>query len=87
MGAMTDGSGLPGFEADIRPLFRPVDVEHMGRMGVHLDHYAYMSVPENARRVYESIAAKRMPPPVEGATWSDVKVELLQDWIAGGYQP
>jgi hypothetical protein len=82
-----DSSGFPGFAGDIRPLFRLVDVEHMANLGVYLDRYSYMSVPENARRVYESIATKRMPPPSEGASWSEVKVELLQDWIAGGYRP
>jgi hypothetical protein len=31
------------FENDIKPLLRPVDIEHMKRYTVLLDDYAYMS--------------------------------------------
>ncbi len=31
------------FAADVRPLFRDIDVEHMGDFGVMLHDYAYMS--------------------------------------------
>jgi hypothetical protein len=31
------------FKNDIKPLFRPIDVDHMKRYGVVLDDYAYMS--------------------------------------------
>jgi hypothetical protein len=88
MDAMTaDSTGVPSFERDIRPLFRSVDIDHMSGMGIHLDQYSYMSVPDNAQQVYDAISAKQMPPPSEGASWSDDKVRLLQDWIAGGRQP
>jgi hypothetical protein len=88
MGAMTtDSAGVPGFAADVRPLFRQVDIDHMAGMDVRLDQYSYMSVPENAQRVYDVIAAGQMPPPSEGASWPADKLKVLQDWIAGGYQP
>ena len=77
----------PEFARDILPLFRTIDIEHMAKGGVHLDQYAYMSVSENAERVYASIATKRMPPPDEDATWADEQVALLREWIDAGMHP
>lgn len=84
---MANASAAPGFAADILPLFRPLDIEHMTKGGVHLDQYPYMSVRENAERVYTSVATKHMPPPDENATWSQEKVALLRAWIDGGMLP
>lgn len=84
---MVEATAVPGFAHDILPLFRPVDVEHMASGGVHLDQYAYMSDRGNAERVYNSIAAKRMPPPDENATWPQEQVDLLRAWIDGGLLP
>ena len=84
---MAQAAKTPGFEHDIRPLFRPVDVEHMAKMKVLLDQYAYMSVAENAERVYSAIVDKRMPPPAEGADWPDDNVNLLRAWIDAGLHP
>jgi hypothetical protein len=84
---MAEATTAPGFARDILPLFRPIDIEHMAKGGVHLDQYAYMSVDENAERVYNSIAAKRMPPPDEGVTWEQEQVELLRAWIDAGMLP
>ena len=39
------------FAADIKPLFRAIDVSHMKPYGVKLDDYNYMSDPDNANRV------------------------------------
>jgi hypothetical protein len=82
---MTDTT--TSFERDILPLFRPVDIEHMAAHGVQLDDYAYMSEPENAERVYQSIQAKRMPPPEDGATWPQDQVRRLREWIDAGRRP
>ncbi|HEX6821942.1 MAG TPA: hypothetical protein VF123_07795 [Candidatus Sulfotelmatobacter sp.] len=38
------------FSADIKPLFRAVDISHMRRFGVELDNYTYMSNPDNANK-------------------------------------
>ena len=35
------------FEKDIKPMFRPIDIEHMKRYNVPLDDYTYMSDPAN----------------------------------------
>lgn len=85
--ADTTAAAAPGFARDILPLFRPLDIEHMGKAGIHLDQYAYMSVNENAERVYDSISAKRMPPPNEDAAWSQDQVTLLRAWIDAGMLP
>ncbi len=36
------------FAADIKPLFRAIDISHMKRFNVELDNYTYMSNPNNA---------------------------------------
>ncbi len=84
---MSEATAAPGFARDILPLFRPLDISHMANAGILLDQYAYMSVHENAERVYNSIAAKRMPPPVENAAWSQDQVSLLRTWIDAGMLP
>ena len=44
------------FSADIKPLFRAVDISHMKRFGVELDSYTYMSNPENANKVLATLS-------------------------------
>jgi len=76
------------FANDIRPLFRPVDIEHMKGMEVLLDDYNYMSDPTNAQGVYDSLTGKtepRMPP--NGPYWGKDKLELFENWMKGGFQP
>ncbi|MEN1889551.1 MULTISPECIES: hypothetical protein [Streptomyces] len=84
---MAESTAAPGFAHDILPLFRSIDIEHMAKGGVQLDQYVYMSVRENAERVYNTVATKRMPPPDENATWSEEQVALLRAWIDGGMLP
>ncbi len=86
---MSDSSeNSVSFERDIRPLFTDEDVDHMEGMGVLLADHAWMSDPDNAKRVYDFLTGDeqpRMPP--DGPYWSDAQLKLLADWIAGGYQP
>lgn len=81
---------MTSFQGDILPLFTETDVEHMSSFGVVLDDYAYLSVPDNAAKVYDQVAQGLMPPPPseggEGA-WSPDKVALFKAWIDEGYQP
>ena len=84
---MDQSAAAPEFERDILPLFRPVDIDHMAGLGVLLDQYAYMSVAENAERVYDSVSGRRMPPPSSGGPWPEDKVRLLRAWIDGGRLP
>src|SRR5262245_60778710 len=46
------------FANDIRPLFRPVDIEHMKGMDILLDDYKYMS---SATNQYENARASTIP--------------------------
>jgi hypothetical protein len=85
---MQDKSGSISFERDIRPMFRDVDIDHMEAMGVLLADRAWMSDPENAKRVYDSLssdAESRMPP--GGPYWSEEQMKKLSNWMEGGYQP
>jgi hypothetical protein len=76
------------FEQDIRPLFRPIDVQHMSPMGVLLDDHAYMSDAENAQAVYEFLTGKRQPQmPIGGPYWSEAQLQLLSDWMTAGRLP
>ena len=85
---MNDLGSPVSFVRDILPLFRPVDIEHMTRLGVALGDYAYMSVKNNAQKVYASLQdgfAPRMPP--GGPYWSETQLQLFAKWMADGLQP
>lgn len=85
---MQDKGGALSFERDIRPLFRDVDIDHMEAFGVQLADHSWMSDPENAKLVYESLSSEaqsRMPP--GGPYWSDEQLKTLSDWMHGGCQP
>ena len=76
------------FKTDILPLFTSMDIEHIGAAGVSLDDYAYMSQPANASRVYEAVSTSAMPPADSGEPrWPQDQVQLLKEWMDGGYQP
>jgi hypothetical protein len=76
------------FARDIRPLFRPVDIEHMKPMGVLLDDFTYMSESNNAQSVYDSLTGDTQPRmPINGPYWSQDKLDLFQQWMKNGYQP
>jgi hypothetical protein len=76
------------FAADIRPLFRDVDIDHMGGMGVPLDEYEYMSQRENAQNVLDFLNGKKEPQmPPGGPFWTGEQLDLLSRWIDGGCRP
>lgn len=76
------------FARDIRPLFRPVDIQHMKPMGILLDDFKYMSNTDNAQSVYDSLTSEAEPRmPMNGPYWSQDKLDLFQKWMKGGYQP
>lgn len=76
------------FERDIRPLFRPMDLEHMSAMDVLLDDYTYMSNAENAQAVYEYLNGTQQPQmPPGGPFWSDEQLSLFARWMEQGRQP
>ena len=78
------------FERDIRPLFRDIDVEHMKVHGIPLDDYTFMSTPENADKVLETLSPGDAEPPLMppgGPYWTEDQLALFAQWQEDGYQP
>ena len=78
------------FAADIKPLFRDVDVSHMKRFKVELDDYTFMSNPNNANQVLAAISPHDGEPPTMppgGPYWTEAQLELFAQWQNDGYQP
>jgi hypothetical protein len=78
------------FAADIKPLFRDMDISHMKSFGVELDDYSYMSNPSNANSVLETVSPHNGEPPSMppgGPYWTDVQLTLFAQWQKDGYQP
>src|ERR1700676_4060821 len=59
--AMATADDAISFARDIRPLFRRIDLDHMGPMGVLLDDYEYMSDRTNAQAVFDFLVGTRKP--------------------------
>ncbi len=85
---------LVSFAADIKPLFRPVDVAHMNVHGIKLDDYKYMSDPANnyanAEAVERTVAPEGGRPPSMppgGPYWTAEQLALFAKWRTDGYQP
>lgn len=79
------------FARDIRPMFRPIDVEHMKRHDVLLDDFAYMSHADNdhghARAVLETVVGNPPSMPPGGPYGTTEQVALYKKWMDGGFQP
>ena len=78
------------FARDIRPLFRDVDISHMGRHGIKLDDYTFMSDPDNADKVLEVLSPREGEPPAMppgGPYWTENQLTLFAQWQTDGYQP
>ncbi len=77
------------FARDIRPLFRPIDVEHMKVHKVLLDDYTYMSDPArdhgNAQAVEDTLVKQTMPP--GGPYWNAQQLAIFKQWRSDGYHP
>ncbi len=78
------------FAADIKPLFRAIDVSHMKRFGVELDDYTYMSDPANANSVLANLSPQNGEPPSMppgGPYWTADQLALFAQWQKDGYRP
>ena len=80
------------FATQIRPIFRPVDINCMRLHNVSLDDYAYMSDPSNdhsnAIRVRDFLTGALTPRmPKGGPYWSQPMIDLFNQWMTDGYQP
>lgn len=76
---MTDGR--PGFEADIRPLFRDRDRQ---AMTFAFDLYSFDDVSEHADLILERVKAGEMPCDRE---WPPNQVQLFERWVQTGKNP
>ena len=70
------------FVADIRPLFRPYDVDSMKPNGIDLSSYA--DVKKHAQDIYGRLSAKDMPCDGE---WDEPNLKKIKEWIDSGMQP
>ena len=68
----------PAFERDIRPLFRPRDVD---AMSFAFDLDSYDDVKANAEAIYGRLASGSMPC---DSRWPDEQVERFREWIDSG---
>ncbi len=78
------------FAADIKPLFRAIDISHMKRFGVELDDYTYMSDPGNANSVLANLSPQNGEPPSMppgGPYWTADQLALFAQWQKDGYRP
>ena len=83
---------MPGvsFAADIKPLFRNIDVSHMKPFGVELDDYSYMSNADNANTVLATLSPHNGEPPSMppgGPYWTADQLALFIQWQQDGYLP
>lgn len=78
---MSEMATPPGFEADIRPLFRERD---RAAMTFRFDLWDHADVTANAEDILASTESGDMPCDGE---WSPEQVDLFRGWIAGGCQP
>jgi hypothetical protein len=78
------------FARDIKPLFRAVDISHMQPHGVKLDDYTFMSKPDNAKKVLETLSPHDDDPPSMppgGPYWTRDQLALFTRWQKDGCQP
>ena len=76
-----DDEPAPGYERDVRPLFRQGDRSSMLFM---FDLWSYDDVKANAEAIAGATEAGDMP--CDGA-WPDDRSRLFRRWIEGGFQP
>ncbi|TMJ93728.1 MAG: hypothetical protein E6G67_11540 [Actinobacteria bacterium] len=74
-------NGGPSFERDIRPLFRPGDVESML---FAFDLSVYEDVRDNAEGIHERLVDGSMPCDQE---WAQADIDRFRAWIDSGMAP
>jgi hypothetical protein len=75
------GAVLPGYETDIKPLFRELDRVEMDFV---FDLWSYDEVKENAADILDRIEDGTMPC---DEPWDETRIQKLRDWIAEGCPP
>jgi len=69
------------FATQIKPLFRPKDIQSMRR---HFDLGSYEDVSAHAERILARLRAGTMP--CDGA-WQPQRLEVFERWVRGGKLP
>lgn len=72
---------VPGYEADIKPLFRPKDRDAMLKA---FDLWSFADVSAHGAQIAEKLQAGSMP--CDGP-WPPEHVTLFTSWLSGGSQP
>ncbi len=70
-----------GFDKDIRPLFRPYDIESMKPNGIDLS--SYEAVKERAQDIYARLLNKDMPC---DEPWNDHNLSKFKEWMESGME-
>jgi hypothetical protein len=78
----------PVFELHIRPLFRPLDRQHMLRVRPDLDLWSYDAVKNFAPAIQKRVGppTPSMPTPNTGGPWPSEWVALFNRWVQGGFR-
>lgn len=74
----------PTYMADIRFFFRPIDIDHMGGMGIDLSTYAGVKRNALAINTHTGPPSPTMPPSSAGGRWSSARVQTFKNWIING---
>lgn len=69
---------MPGFERDIKPLFRSSDRQEMEFV---FDLWSYQDVRANAERIMERVEDRTMPC---DAAWDEENINRFRAWIDHG---
>jgi hypothetical protein len=76
---VTKGAAAPpGFDDDIKPMFREKDHESMQR---RFDLWSHNDVSRHAEAILARLRDGTMP--CDGA-WPAAQVDIFQDWVEGG---
>jgi hypothetical protein len=74
------------FRRDIAPLFRPVDVEHMGGFGLDLsDRQTVLDSEQDILARLRSEKPDTVMPPPPDQQWTSAQIDLLVRWGAEGH--
>ncbi|HET8840220.1 MAG TPA: hypothetical protein VFN35_02080 [Ktedonobacteraceae bacterium] len=71
-------ASTPGFEQDIKPLFREDDRDAMSYI---FDLWSYQDVSTNAENILERLSDGSMPCDGE---WPEEQIETFRSWINAG---
>jgi hypothetical protein len=75
------------YKTDIKPMFTPLDQDHMLNQQGMFDLWSYDDVKSNASAIYQAVQSGRMPPPGTEPRWDSEKVKKFKQWMDEGYPP